>query len=345
MVETISRRGATVVQWLAASAASALVVASCATVNEATSVRITSTTTTRQAPLDSMVTTELSSTTMALTADVVDPTDAPVAPHSLPIDGDWTVTNLDWPVQPFCCNAPAVGPASPAAAIPTDGQMPADGFYDVAVTRTWDPPGVIEVTLRRWVSCAESLDSCPADSPDGGVFADPATEVETHLELNENLTVVIEPLQAWDEGRYPDPPQVITGSGLAFYDLLSGWCSGYIPERNTENCGIDHAFPDWIWLPYQAGASIEQIIADLRSADTGPTFPFTEFDDHADDQPCTGYRCTTAYRGPQGTHLIIDFTLLGLGGNWLDRLYGWWTSLEVRNGKPILYIDAGRLFG
>jgi hypothetical protein len=266
--------------------------------------------------------------------------------HSLPIDGDWTATSLAWPVQPACCDTPAVGPASPSGPIPRDGTLPQDGFYDVIIERHWDPPSVLNVPLRRWVPCSEKPDACPADPPETGVFADPASEVNTFLELTDDVTVVIQPLQTWQDGRFPDPPQVITGSGLAFYELLSGWCSGYLPERNPENCGIDHAFVDWVWSPHQAGDLIDQIIAALESSDTALSFPFTQFDDRATDIPCgTDRRGITAHRGPQGIHLIVDFTLLDMGEDWPARLYGWWTSLEIRNGKPILYIDAGRLAG
>ena len=266
--------------------------------------------------------------------------------HSLPIDGDWTVTSLAWPLQPACCDTPAIGPASPPGPIPEDGTWPGDGFYDITIERHWDPPSVLNVSIRRWVPCSEQPDACPEDPPETGVFADPASEITTYLELTDNLTVVIQPLQTWQDGRFPDPPQVIMGSGLAFYELLSGWCSGYLPERNPENCGIDHAFLDWVWSPHQAGAPIEQIITDLESSDTTSSFPFTQFDDHAGDIPCgTDRRCITAYCGPQGTHLIVDFTLLDMDEDWPARLYGWWTSLEIRNGKPILHIDAGRLAG
>jgi hypothetical protein len=271
--------------------------------------------------------------------------------HSLPVDDSWTLTGLAWPIQPTCCDAPAIGPVSPPGPIPEVGPWPdtdfsglADGFYDVSVIRAWDPPGVVAVSLRRWVSCTERPAECPAGFPETGIFADPSTELDTHLVLADGLTVVIQPLQTWQNARFPDPPQVIIGSGTAFSELLSGWCSGYLPERNPDNCGIDHAFLDWVWSSHQTGASIERIITDLENSDTASSFPFTQFDDRATDIPCgIDRRCATAYRGPQGTYLIVDFTLLDTGEDWPARLYGWWTSLEIRDGKPTLYIDAGRL--
>lgn len=287
-------------------------------------------------------------------------TDAPMATtttpgQGLPIDDDWVVTEVRWGVEPACCDAPAVGEASPEAPLPdpavnpdawgADATWPEDGFYDVSVTRAPDPPGVVQMAIRRWVSCTQLPELCPLDPPAFGIVADPATEVVATVFLDA-LTVVIHPLQTWQEGVPAELPVTITGTGRAFSELLSGWCGGYLPDRHPVNCGLDHAFIDWVWAPYRAGSSVEEIAKELETRGADPAFPFEVFDDRSTDLPCAAdRRCPLAYRGPQGTDLIVDFGLLDLGEDWPAGLYGWWTSLEVRDGRPILYIDAGRLAG
>ena len=294
------------------------------------------------------------STTTSVTEQAQTATTTTLRPE-LPIDNDWVATEVGWGVEPACCDAPAVGEASPDAPFPdatvnpgawgADARWPEDGFYDVTVTRVWDPPGLVRMTIRRWVACTQLPELCPIDPPENGIVADPAAEVVATVFLDA-LTVVIKPLQTWQERDPTEGPISITGTGRAFLELLSGWCGGYLPDPNPANCGLDHALIDWIWGPHQTGSSIAEIVEELEARSTDPAFPFGLFDDRATVAPCwTNRRCPITYRGPQGTNLIIDFGLLDLGEDWPTQLYGWWTSLEVRDGNPILYIDAGRLAG
>jgi hypothetical protein len=263
-----------------------------------------------------------------------------------PIERDWTPIDLKWGVQSGCCDLPAIGPASPGDPILVDS-WPADGFYDVTTTRVDDPPGVLRLAIRRWVPCSSLPNRCSPGAPADGIVADPASEVVRTVFMNEELTVVIRPIQRMVDGRFPAMSIGITGTGPALYELLSGFCSGYLPAQNTVNCGVDHAFIDWVWEPYRAGHSVGEIEAEILGQGSDPAFPLGQFDDGSDDVPCSSERaCPMAYRGPHGAHLVVDPGLV----EWIDgfpgsMLYGWWTSLEIRDGRPILYIDAGQIAG
>jgi hypothetical protein len=241
---------------------------------------------------------------------------------------------------------PAIGPASPGDPIPID-RWPADGFYDATTTRVDDPPGVLTMAIRRWVPCSNLPDRCPPGAPADGIVPDPASEVVRTVFLDEELTVMIRPLQRKDVGRFPETAVGIAGTGSAFYELLSGFCSGYVPTPNTVNCGVDHAFIDWVSEPYRAGHSIEDIEADILGHGSDPGFPLAQFDDGSENLPCSSARpCPIAYRGPHGAHLVVDpgrvAWVEGFPGS---MLYGWWTSLEIRDGRPILFVDAGQIAG
>lgn len=263
-----------------------------------------------------------------------------------PIEDDWTPIEIVWGVSPACCGQPAFGPVSPEGPISVEG-WPTDGFYDVTTSRVGDPPGVLRLAIRRWVPCAEFPDRCPPDSPADGIVTDPATEVVKVVFMDDDLTVVIRPIQQWIDGRFPDPAVGITGSGWALYELLSGFCGGYLPPRNTTNCGVDHAFIDWVWDPYQTGSPLDEIEQEIVARGKDPAFPLGQFDDGSSDMPCSADRsCPIAYRGPQGAHLVITPGLVELLDTYPGyAVYGWWTSLEIRNGHPILHFDAGQVAG
>lgn len=259
-----------------------------------------------------------------------------------PIDDDWAPVDLTWGVQPSCCDQPAIGPASPEGAIPLEG-WPADGFYDVTVTRVGDPPGALEMAIRRWVPCAELPGRCSPDPPEGGIGALESSEAVTVVFLEEELTVVIRPLQPVAGG----PAPAITGSGRALYQLLSGFCGGSLPPRNPINCGIDHAVIDWMLEPYQAGATLIEIDREIRRRETDPGFPLEHFDDGSSGVPCSVDRsCPVAYRAPHGARLVLVPSQVEEADGFPGYLlYGWWASLEIRDGRPILYLDAGRIAG
>jgi hypothetical protein len=231
---------------------------------------------------------------------------------------------------------------SPPGPIPAVG-WPADGFYDVTVTRPGDPPGVVHLEIRRWVSCADLPGACAPDPPADGVVADPSTMVERDVLMDE-LTVVIRPIQTSGEEGV-----VITGDGAAFLKLLTGFCTGSLPSPLPVNCGVDHAHIDWIWDPYQAGSGVGAIRDEIMGRQADPNFPLGEFDDGSSDIPCSeddSRDCPIAYRGPHGAQLVMDPAMAPGAERWPGYdMYGWWATLEVREGRPIVYFDAGQIAG
>jgi uncharacterized protein len=269
---------------------------------------------------------------------------------SLPIDEDWTMIQVDWGVTPSGGDMPALGPVSPQ--LPSTDDIPTgdglegleDGFYDVTVSRPADPPGVLLMKIRPWVSCADTPGRCIADAPDDGIVPDPEGEIERVVFMDDQLTVLIRPLG--DPEVSGNPPMAITGTGTALYVLLSGWCDGFLEHPLTRNCGADHAFTDWMWEPFRAGSSLEEIETQIRihTADAG--FPLRTLVHEPGLPDCpTDQDCLIAYRGPRGSNLIL--------GKWLAEadewpgyeLYRWWTSLEIRDGRPIIYIDTAQIAG
>ncbi len=298
-----------------------------------------------QPPTTPSSTTGIPTTAAISTTTTTTRTTTTTAPFTVePIEDDWTLAEITWGVQAGCCELPALGPVSPEGPIPAQG-WPADGFYDVTATRMGDPPGVLALAIRRWVPCADLPNRCIHDAPKESIVADPASEVARTLIMDEELTIVIRPIQRFEDGRQTSIG--LTGTGRALQRLLSGFCAGYLPPQNTTNCGIDHAFIDWVWDPYQDGRSIDEIEQQIVAHGTDPAFPLGMFDDGSSAIPCSAdRRCPIAYRGPHGAHLVIDPGLV----EWVEGfpgsvLYGWWTSLEIRKGRPILYIDAGQIAG
>lgn len=226
------------------------------------------------------------------------------------------------PVSPQCCAMPAIAPVSPPGPIPDD-TWPADGFYDAAATRSDGPEAVLQLVMRRWIACADFPDGCPPDPPPEGVAADPATVVIRDLALDDDLTVVI---WALDEsivaGRQP---AALVGSGTAFAELLDG--------------GIDAAFRSWVLEPVAEGVPVDTVIEGILAKGADDEFPFGP-------DPATNSIC---YRGPLDSFLLANPAwLAGSDDPWPpggNGLYDWWTTLEIRDGEPVLYIHANLVAG
>jgi hypothetical protein len=89
--------------------------------------------------------------------------------------------------------------------------------------------------------------------------------------MDDRLTVVIRPLG--DPDLSGSSPIAITGAGTALYELLSGWCDGFLEHPLTRNCGVDHAFTDWMWEPFRAGSSLDEIETQIRINAADADFP------------------------------------------------------------------------
>ncbi len=268
-------------------------------------------------------------TTSAAAPTTVPPPTEPVAPTTtalpttVPLQGEWERVTMTPPVSPQCCAMPAIAPVSPPGQIPRDG-WPADGFYDATATRSDGAGAVLQLVMRRWIACADFPEGCPPDPPPEGVTTDPATVVIRELALDDDLTVVI---WALDEGVLGGRrPAALVGSGTAFAELL---------DR-----GIDPAFRTWVLEPQAGGVAVATIIDDiLAKGAADAAFPFGP-------DPATNSIC---YRGPLDSFLLANPAWLmepddpwPPGGN---GLYDWWTTLEIRDGAPVLYIHANLVAG
>lgn len=239
----------------------------------------------------------------------------------------WSLITTTWGVVPGCCGEPeGMGPASPEGAIPEEG-WPADGFYSAQASRSSADRPEIELEIRRWVSCDEAADECPPDADliDDALTADSGSGVTRTLDLTDpDLTVVVVPIGMGNpDGTF----RAISGSGSAFAELLTD---------------IDDACTEWVMGPYEAGTPVMAIEADLEARSADPAFPFGV-------EPTYGW--PLAYRGPQGTYLVAapSWLIAGDGVDWplgYNGLYGWrTTNLEIRDGKPVLWIWAGQIAG
>ena len=275
-----------------------------------TSATTTAATTATAAPPTVPTTTEAVTTTTAL-------------PTTVPREGEWERVTMTRPVSPQCCSMPAIAPVSPPGQIPRD-DWPADGFYDAAATRSDGAAAVLQLVMRRWIPCADFPEGCPPDPPPEGVATDPSTVVIRDLALDDGLTVVI---WALDEsivvGR---KPVALVGSGTAFAELL---------DR-----GIDPAFTRWVLEPRAGGVAVEDIIDGILTKGAADAdFPFGP-------DPATNTIC---YRGPLGSFLLANPAwLMEQDDPWppgRNGLYDWWTTLEIRDGAPVLYIHANLVAG
>ncbi len=274
------------------------------------------------APTTAAATATAAPTTVPPTIETVAPTTTAL-PTTVPLQGEWERVTMTPPVSPQCCALPAMAPVSPPGPIPRD-DWPADGFYDATAIRPDGPAAALQLMMRRWIACADFPEGCPPDPPPEGVTTDPATVVIRELALDDDLTVVI---WALEDPRFDAASRTaLVGSGTAFAELL---------DR-----GIDAAFRTWVLEPRAGGVAVATIIDDIltKGADAAG-FPFGP-------DPATN---SIGYRGPLDSFLLANPAWLmepddpwPPGGN---GLYDWWTTLEIRDGAPVLYIHANLVAG
>ncbi|MEA1902624.1 MAG: hypothetical protein U9N56_03770 [Actinomycetota bacterium] len=218
--------------------------------------------------------------------------------HPVPVN--WAMSATAWPgLIPGCCDAGEVAPASPDDPWPADG-WPADGFYNVYVEGR--SRSNIDITMHKWLSCADHPDMCPEWWTDENVTTDfDAEPLERMITFERDLTVVILPIAS-------DMP--IVGNGIVLRELMDD---------------VDLAIETWIRNPDTAVSWDE-----MRELAADPSFPFGLPNELSMEQLPIGFR------GPGDAHLTyFDDPAYLLG----------WTAMEIREGKPILYIHAGMIAG
>lgn len=159
----------------------------------------------------------------------------------------WAISATAWPgLVPGCCDMGDIAPPSPSDAMPESG-WPADGFYKLwpeGSPESWIDTATgdsYEVTISRWISCAENPGVCPDWWTEEEVIEDPSDRLDRTLSFDEDLTVVIMPIIG-------DDPLV--GDGIAFRDLLADM-----------HDSLDEHWP----LPQ---------IAEVQELDDDPAYPF-----------------------------------------------------------------------
>lgn len=224
----------------------------------------------------------------------------------------WRPSDKEAPVAAACCSMNHNGPTSPP--LPAEsGPFVYDGPYSVTVTRQEGETDILEMEIRRWLACSEQPDRCSPDLFPGDVYTDPDNSVTRTVALDDELLVVILPIACIPDDTWIEAP--IEGSGAAFATLLHR---------------IDAAVTTVIAPMYGTNA-LENAGAE------DPTFPYGPV-------PCEELGWVTGYRGPEDSFLTDGWYTVFTSEEptWM---YGWWNSLEIRNGNPILYIWAGQIAG
>lgn len=165
--------------------------------------------------------------------------------------------------------------------------------------------GYVDVEIVRWYDCDDRPDLCAEWWVGDEVSSDPLEERLLRRIDFEEDLTVVIAPIAQGDDA------VLVGDGVAYRDLLGGLQDAieqYVGEDQFDGWAND---PDWI---------------DAVSQDPG--FPFGPVLFEGDE---IGY---WGFRGPGGSMLSWS-----AGDNW------WWHVLEVREGKPILYVHAGIIAG
>jgi len=228
--------------------------------------------------------------------------------------GGWHSTSRLPRVKPGCCSLNNNGPVSPALP-PESGPFPEDGGYDVWVTHLEGPTDQLQLEIRRWLPCSAQPDRCSPDLFEGDIYSDPDNAVVRTVDLDDSLTVVIRPIGHSVEGIWTDLPS-IEGDGTALAALLGR---------------VDAALTTYVLPVYGIGGENQVIL--MGQAD--PTFPYG---------PSLDEEWILSYRGPEGSYLTTNFWAT-VGNEHPSGMHGWWCTLEIVDGSPVLYIWAGQIAG
>jgi len=168
----------------------------------------------------------------------------------------------------------------------------------------------------KFVPCSERSEICDPEYFEGDLALDWDDPLFRTVPLDDNLTVQLMGIHV-DPSIDPDVVLAVEGPGSAFAQLL---------DDNAT------AFNTWIQPEIDAGADYEDI-RDLLIAEAAadPGFPYSV------SKCCDAEWSPTVYRGPLGVELV---EWLYEPNNFLGP-----SQLEIKNGKPILIMDGGRIAG
>ena len=226
----------------------------------------------------------------------------------------WRSSSRRAPVSAACCSTNHNGPSSPPLP-PESGPFPDDGPFSVRVERTEGQTDSLRLEIRRWLPCSERPDRCSPDLVPGDVYADPDHAVIRAVTLDDGLIVVIRPIGHISDGTPVE--NIMEGDGAAFASLLYR---------------VDTAVRIFAEPAQRAGRDIEGEFAAIGAID--PTFPYGIAPTHG----------VLSYRGPENSHLTINFSTV-LFGDPPSWMFDWWCTLEIVDGAPILYVWAGQIAG
>lgn len=223
----------------------------------------------------------------------------------------WLPSSRQAPVTAACCSMNHNGPASPPLP-PESGPWSDDGAFSVSVEREEGNTDRLELAIRRWLPCSERPEQCGPDLVAGDVYADPDNAVVRTVGLDAELVVVIRPIGCSADGTLTEMP--IEGDGTALASLL----------RRVDAAAAMVA-SDYGATDLEAASAVD------------PTFPYGRV-------PCEDLGWVTGYRGPENSYLTDGLYTV------FDRdaptwTYGWWPSLEIVDGTPVLYLWAGQIAG
>lgn len=229
----------------------------------------------------------------------------------------WRPSTRTRPVTPACCSINDNGPVSPPLP-PEEGPFPHDGAYAVTVTRDEGQTDALLFEIRRWLPCSKHPEQCSPDSRPGDVYADPDHAVTRTIALDQNLTVVLLPIPHTLDGTR----KALEGNGTALAMLLRRIDAAAGCVIPAFEAGID---PEIAW------AEVDDVVS-----------PFSHLPTDEFDAAWAG--SVIAYRGPEKSHLVLELRRLFdyFEPPWM---YGEWFVLEITDGHPILYIEAGQIAG
>ncbi len=228
----------------------------------------------------------------------------------------WSPTTRQAPVEAACCGTNNNGPVSPPLP-PATGAFPDDGAYAVRVTRAEGQTDELQLEIRRWLPCSEQPERCSPDLFPGDIYADLEASVVRSVSLDGDLTVVLRPIGKPVDDTWTESP--LEGDGAALARLL---------ER------IDAAAAAYVAPEFEATGGPPGDLLETGAAD--PTFPYGPAPLGED------WGSVLSYRGPESSYLTSEFYA---AFEWDDWMYGWWCTLEIVDGEPILYIWAGAIAG